>query len=255
MISVHVEVLPHLHRTIGVHQEPRREGRRRAQPVDAGRQPRGSRRPTSTSCSSCRSIPGSAARPSSPAARPKYRRCGRCWTRPATPAPIEVDGGIDQHNDRRRRRRRARTRSSPGSAIFGSPDPERAAREPEGAGRGGGAGAPRRARGAPLSAHTSARAACACATPKPTRWASSYYANYLAWFEVGRCEWLRSRAGPTARWRTRRDACCRSSRRTATTGSRRATTMRSRSGRRGELLSPVRVRVRLRGRATRPTAW
>jgi ribulose-phosphate 3-epimerase len=29
MISVHVEVLPHLHRTLGLHQEPWRQGGRR----------------------------------------------------------------------------------------------------------------------------------------------------------------------------------------------------------------------------------
>ena len=49
MLSVHVEVLPHLHRIGGVHQEPRRQGGRRAESVDA-RRARSRRSPaTSTS--------------------------------------------------------------------------------------------------------------------------------------------------------------------------------------------------------------
>ena len=37
MVSVHVEVLPHLHRTIAAIKKLGRQGRRRAQSVDAGR--------------------------------------------------------------------------------------------------------------------------------------------------------------------------------------------------------------------------
>ena len=78
----------------------------------------------------------------------------------------------------RRRHRSARTSASvvaagarilvAGSAIFGTPDPERATRELKAA-----------ALGAPLDAAPHGeraarpRPACACATPKPTRWASS----------------------------------------------------------------------------------
>ena len=49
MLSVHVEVLPHLHRTDRVHQEPWHQGRRGAQPVDARR--RRSRKSPATSTS------------------------------------------------------------------------------------------------------------------------------------------------------------------------------------------------------------
>ena len=49
MISVHVEVLPHLHRTLSFIKQPRRDGRRRAEPVDAGRRPRRRSPPRSTS--------------------------------------------------------------------------------------------------------------------------------------------------------------------------------------------------------------
>ena len=43
-------------------------------------------------------------------------------------APIEIDGGID-HAERRPRRRRRRAIIVAGSAIFHTPDPERATRE------------------------------------------------------------------------------------------------------------------------------
>ena len=49
MLSVHVEVLPHLHRTMAAIKELRRQGRRRPESVDAGRRHRGRRRATSTS--------------------------------------------------------------------------------------------------------------------------------------------------------------------------------------------------------------
>ncbi len=51
MISVHVEVLPHLHRTVHAIKALGVEGRRRPQPVDAGRRARGRSPATSTSCS------------------------------------------------------------------------------------------------------------------------------------------------------------------------------------------------------------
>ena len=67
-----------------------------------------------------------------------------------------------------------------------------------------------------------------------------YYANYFVWFEVARTDLLRSWAGPTARWKPTA-SCCRSSRRTASTGGRRATTMRS--------------KIRTTGRWLRRCAW
>ena len=51
MVSVHVEAVPHLHRSDHADQEARRQGRRRAQPVDAGGDARGHRRRMWTSSS------------------------------------------------------------------------------------------------------------------------------------------------------------------------------------------------------------
>ena len=53
----------------------------------------------------------------------------------ADPAPIEIDGGVDQHNIARLVRAGASIFVA-GSAIFNTPDPERATREPKAAALG-----------------------------------------------------------------------------------------------------------------------
>ena len=57
-----------------------------------------------------------------------------------------------------------------------------------------------------------------------------YYANYLVWFEVGRTEWLRDAGWSYREMEADRHLAARSSKRTASIGSRPATTMRLRSG-------------------------
>ena len=87
-------------------QGARRQGRRRAQPVDAGRRARARSPATSTSCWSCRSTPASAARAFIPRSESKVREVRALLDAPATRAPIEIDGGIDLHNVAARRGRR-----------------------------------------------------------------------------------------------------------------------------------------------------
>ena len=199
--------------------------------------------PTSTTCWSCRSTPGSAARPSSRAASLKCERCARCSTRPATRAPIEVDGGIDPRDGRPRRARPAPRSWSPASAIFHAPDPEAAARDLQAAARGG-----RRRRAAPHARACRQTCRTASAARVRVRYAETdkmgvvYYANYFVWFEVGRCEWLRALG-----WTLSGDGGdghdrCRSSRRTASTASPARYDDELEIRTTGALLSPVRVR-------------
>ena len=91
-------------------------------------------------------------------------RSARCSTRRATAAPIEIDGGVDRHNIARVVAAGARIIVA-GSAIFNTPDPERATRELKAAA----ARAPSRPRVTPRRPPR----ACASATPKPIRWGSS----------------------------------------------------------------------------------
>ena len=166
MISVHVEVLPHLHRTIhaikalgvkaGVVLNP-------STPVVAIERSRGA---TSTSCSSCRSTPGLAARPSSRAASLRSRRCARCSTAPATRGA--------GRNRRRHRPRRPSAASSRPARESSSPDRRSSSADPERATRDLKAAADRAlSRRRPRVERAVDVPGCACATPKPTRWASS----------------------------------------------------------------------------------
>ena len=111
MISVHVEVLPHLHRTLSFIKSLGAPAGVGAQPVDAGRRARGGRR-------RCRLRARDVGQPrvrrpglSSRAASLKIRSVRALLDRAGNPAPIEVDGGIDL-DDRRPRRRGRRARSS-----------------------------------------------------------------------------------------------------------------------------------------------
>ncbi len=167
-----------------------------------------------------------------PRSESKVRPSARCSTAPASRAPIEVDGGIDASNAARVVAAGA-TILVAGQAIFGSADAERATRD--------------------LRAAASPRSRCQMTSaPSSTslvrvRYAETdkmgvvYYANYFVWFEVGR-----TRPAAGARLELPRDggwrACrCRSSRRTASTGSPARYDDELEIRTTGRLLSPVRL--------------
>ena len=122
MISVHVEVLPHLHRTVhaikalgvkaGVVLNP-------ATPVGALEEIAGD-----VDFVLVMSVnPGFGGQTFIPRSESKVRRCARCSTAPATAAPIEIDGGIDPRNVAAGGRRRRATSSSPGRPSSARPIP------------------------------------------------------------------------------------------------------------------------------------
>ena len=127
MVSVHVEAVPHLHRTLAFIRIARRAGRRRAQPVHARVGARGDRR------------------------RPRLRgrdvgepRLRRAEVHSAEPRQDPPRAGRARAPRARRRRSRSTAASTPanieaiaaagasifvaGHAIFGTPDPEAATR-------------------------------------------------------------------------------------------------------------------------------
>ena len=186
MVSVHVEAVPHLHRTVTLHQEARRQGGRRAQPVDAGSDARRHRRRRRLRAGDV-GQPGLRRPVVHPAQLEKLRRVRAVLTAAGSSAPIEIDGGIDAAQ-RRRGRRRRRHHPRRRQAIFGTADPEGATRALR-------AAANRTPSG---SAHERRRRrARVRRTRVRVRYADTdqmgvvYYANYLVWFEVGRTEWLR----------------------------------------------------------------
>ncbi len=188
MVSVHVEAVPHLHRTVTHIKQLGAQGRRRAQPVDAGGDARGHRR-------RCRLRAGDVGEPGlrrpvvhSRTRSKKLRRVRAVLTAAGSSAPIEIDGGIDLDNVAAVVAAGA-TILVAGQAIFGTSDPE--ARDPRAA-RGGQQDAGRVA-----SRALDGAAAQRAPTRVRVRYADTdqmgvvYYANYLVWFEVGRTEWLR----------------------------------------------------------------
>ena len=127
MISVHVEVLPHLHRTVHAI---------KALGVKAGvvLNP-------STPVSSLEQIapdvdfvlvmsvnPGFGGQSFIPGSEPKVRDIRALLDRAGNPAPVEIDGGIDLANIARVVTAGARIIVA-GSAVFHAPDPERATRD------------------------------------------------------------------------------------------------------------------------------
>ena len=182
MISVHVEVLPHLHRTIAYIKS-------RGAKAGAVLNP-------STPVSMLEDIAGDldfvlvmSVNPGlrRPGVHPAQPRQGAARARPPRRAPapraaIEIDGGIDGANAADVVAAGA-TILVAGSAIFGSPRP--------------GSGHARAARRQPASAAGSRADRRFDATRVRVRYAETdrmgvvYYANYLVWFEVGRTDWLR----------------------------------------------------------------
>jgi ribulose-phosphate 3-epimerase len=127
MISVHVEVLPHLHRTVqalkalgvraGVVLNP-------STPVVALEQIAGD-----VDFVLVMSVnPGFGGQTFIPRSESKVREVRALLDRSGSQAPIEIDGGIDQHTVARVVGAGARILVA-GSAIFHTPDPERATRE------------------------------------------------------------------------------------------------------------------------------
>jgi ribulose-phosphate 3-epimerase len=127
MISVHVEVLPHLHRTVqaikalgakaGVVLNP-------STPVVALEQIAGD-----VDFVLVMSVnPGFSGQTFIPRSEAKVRDVRTLLDRAGSQAPIEIDGGIDQHPVARVVGAGARILVA-GSAIFHTPDPERATRE------------------------------------------------------------------------------------------------------------------------------
>jgi len=127
MISVHVEVLPHLHRTVhaikalgvkaGVVLNP-------ATPIVALEQIAGD-----VDYVLVMSVnPGFGGQTFIPRSESKVRDVRALLDRAGSAAPVEIDGGIDQHNVGRVVSAGARMIVA-GSAIFHTPDPERATRD------------------------------------------------------------------------------------------------------------------------------
>jgi len=127
LLSVHVEVLPHLHRTVhaikalgvkaGVVLNP-------STPVGALEEIAGD-----VDFVLVMSVnPGFGGQTFIPRSEPKVRDVRALLDRAGNPAPVEIDGGIDLHNVARVVSAGARMLVS-GSAVFNTPDPERATRE------------------------------------------------------------------------------------------------------------------------------
>jgi ribulose-phosphate 3-epimerase len=127
MISVHVEVLPHLHRTV--------------QAVKALGVKAGVVLNPATPAASLHDIagdvdyvlvmsvnPGFGGQTFIPRSESKVREVRALLDRAGSRAPIEIDGGIDQHNVARVVAAGAEIIVA-GSAVFHTPDPERATRE------------------------------------------------------------------------------------------------------------------------------
>ena len=127
MISVHVEVLPHLHRTVhaikglgvkaGVVLNP-------STPVSSVEQIA----PDVDFVLVMSVNPGFGGQSFIPGSEPKVRDIRALLDRAGNPAPVEIDGGIDLANVARVVTAGARIIVA-GSALFHSPDPERATRD------------------------------------------------------------------------------------------------------------------------------
>jgi len=141
MISVHIEVLPHLHRTVhaikalgvkaGVVLNP-------ATPVAALTE-----MAADVDYVLVMSVnPGFGGQTFIPRSESKVREVRALLDRAGNRAPIEIDGGIDRHNVARVVAAGASIIVA-GSAVFHSPDPERATRELKAAANGAAAPTPR----------------------------------------------------------------------------------------------------------------
>ena len=205
MLSVHVEVLPHLHRTIHVHQDARRQSRRRAQPVDAR---------------SCRienvagdvdyvlvmSVnPGFGGQTFIPRSVDKIRAVrAPARSRPAIGARSRSTAASISTTVRPSSRAGADMLVA-GQAVFGGGQAEQATRALKAAA----IGAARASRAARLMTRrrTVRRRSSACATPRPTRWASSITPTTSCGSRSAAPTGCVKPAGPIARWKTKGWRC------------------------------------------------
>ena len=120
MMSVHVEVLPHLHRTVHAIKALGAKAGVVLNPVDAGGGARGDRRRRRLRARHVGQPRLRRPDASFPAASARSRQCVRCSIGPATSAPVEIDGGIDRAEHRTcRGRRRADHRRRIGGVPVG----------------------------------------------------------------------------------------------------------------------------------------
>jgi ribulose-phosphate 3-epimerase len=141
MISVHVEVLPHLHRTVHAIQLL---GAKAGVVLNPGT-------PVAALTEMAADVdfvlvmsvnPGFGGQTFIARSESKVREVRALLDRAGNRAPIEIDGGIDRHNVARVVAAGASIVVA-GSAVFNSPDPERATRELKAAANGAAASAPR----------------------------------------------------------------------------------------------------------------
>jgi ribulose-phosphate 3-epimerase len=141
MISVHVEVLPHVHRTVHA---IKALGAKAGVALNPGT-------PIAALTEMAADVdfvlvmsvnPGFGGQTFIARSESKVREVRALLDRAANRAPIEIDGGIDQHNVARVVAAGASIIVA-GSAVFNSPDPERATRELKAAANGAAASAPR----------------------------------------------------------------------------------------------------------------
>jgi ribulose-phosphate 3-epimerase len=135
LLSVHVEVLPHLHRTVHAI---------KALGVKAGvvlnpSTPVGALEEIAADVDLVLVMsvnPGFGGQTFIPRSEPKVREVRALLDRVHNPAPVEIDGGIDVHNVGRVVAAGARMIVA-GSAVFNTPDPERATRDLKAAAQAG----------------------------------------------------------------------------------------------------------------------
>ena len=141
MISVHVEVLPHLHRTVHA---IKALGAKAGVVLNPGT-------PVAALTELAADVdfvlvmsvnPGFGGQTFIARSESKVREVRALLDRAGNRAPIEIDGGIDRHNVARVVAAGASIIVA-GSAVFNSPDPERATRELKAAANGAAAPAPR----------------------------------------------------------------------------------------------------------------
>jgi ribulose-phosphate 3-epimerase len=141
MISVHVEVLPHLHRTVHA---IKALGAKAGVVLNPGT-------PVAALTEIAADVdfvlvmsvnPGFGGQTFIPRSESKVREVRALLDRAGNRAPIEIDGGIDQHNVALVVAAGASIIVA-GSAVFNTPDPERATRELKAAANGAAASAPR----------------------------------------------------------------------------------------------------------------
>jgi ribulose-phosphate 3-epimerase len=141
MISVHVEVLPHLHRTVHA---IKALGAKAGVVLNPGT-------PVAALTELAADVdfvlvmsvnPGFGGQTFIARSESKVREVRALLDRAGNRAPIEIDGGIDRHNVARVVAAGASIVVA-GSAVFNSPDPERATRELKAAANGAAASAPR----------------------------------------------------------------------------------------------------------------